>query len=192
MTLLYTKSQTDLIRQKAIDKYVLPIVKKVFAKYPQINSASFAVAQYWDDNAYDEVHNFILYSVLDIPDWEAYSKSENEKELGDYKNWDDYFDNAIKDPINLPGITEYQDEIDREAWEELEKEPNFYYWNGLGDDEIAAFAAFCKEGSNQCMDYSEAYTPYAILTRTDNSIAVEIVGKMLRPWLDGVRPERDW
>ncbi|VEP16960.1 conserved hypothetical protein [Hyella patelloides LEGE 07179] len=57
---------------------------------------------------------------------------------------------------------------------------------------IPAFAAFCKEGSHQCMSTSEAYTPYAILTRTDNSIAVEIVGKMLRPWLDGVRPERDW
>ena len=42
------------------------------------------------------------------------------------------------------------------------------------------------------MDYTEAYTPYALFTRTDTGIKVEIVGKMIRPWLDGVEPESGW
>lgn len=175
MELLYTKSHTELIRQRTIDGYVIPIVKKVLEKYPRINSATFAVAQYWDDQASDEVHDFFLDSVLDNPDWEAFARA-----------------GYTEDKINLPGFK------NRDRWSldsfryEQRKNPNIYDWNGLGIDEIAAFAAFCKEGSHQSMDYSEAYTPYAILRRRDNGIVVEIVGKMLRPWLDGVTTERGW
>ena len=175
MELLYTKSHTELIRQRTINEYVVPTVKKVFAKYPPINSATFAVAQYWNDQASDEVHDFFLYSVLDTPDWDAFAQAE-----------------YTEDKINLPGFKDRYQLSPSNVWDELRKDPNFYDWNGLGIDEIAAFAAFCKEGSHQCMDYSEAYTPYTILRRTDNGIVVEIVGKMLRPWLDGIRPERGW
>ena len=59
-------------------------------------------------------------------------------------------------------------------------------------EEIPAFAAYAPEGAHQSMDYSEAYNPYAILYRKDNDVEVKIVGKMLRPWLDGIRPERGW
>jgi hypothetical protein len=42
----------------------------------------------------------------------------------------------------------------------------------------------------------EAYTPYSVFRRklTENNeteIEMEVVGDMLRPWLDGVRPE-EW
>ena len=58
---LYTAAETAAIREKVINNYALPIVKRVFDKYLQIQSAYFAIAQYWDDNASDQVHNFILF-----------------------------------------------------------------------------------------------------------------------------------
>ncbi len=36
----------------------------------------------------------------------------------------------------------------------------------------------------------EGYTLYAVLRRLGDGIEVEIVGEMLRPWLDGIKP--DW
>lgn len=194
-TNLYTAAETAAIREKVINDYALPIAKKVFDKYPEIKSACFAVAQYWDDNASDQVHNFILYSVLDIPDWEAYDRSENKEDPEGCENWngeewDNYFNTEIQDPVNLPNITEseYMELISDQEWANLENSSNFYDFNGLTHEIVAAFAAFCKEGSQQGADYAESYTPYAIFTRTDTKIKIEIVGKMLRPWLDGIRP----
>lgn len=183
MELLYTKPQTKLLRQKIMDEYVVPIVKKVFEKYPQIRSATFTVAQYWDDNANDEVHDFFLFSVLETPDWEAFTKAEQEDRI---------------DSINLPGFGTAGDfgyfyllDLQWNARNELEKDKDFYRWYGMSE-EIPAFAAYAPEGAHQSMDYSEAYNPYAILYRKDNDVEVKIVGKMLRPWLDGIRPERGW
>ena len=185
---LYTAAETAVIREKILNSYALPIVKKVFDKYPQIKSAYFAVAQYWNDGALDEVHDFILYSILELPDWEAFAKSEQAED--NYEHWEDYA-NSIKDPINLPGFIDCQDEIDGN-YTYVKLEGNTYYFDGFNSEIIAAFAAFCKEDSHQCMDYAEAYTPYALFTRTDTGIKIEIVGKMLRPWLDGIRPEADY
>ena len=146
------------------------------------------MAQYWNDGALDEVHDLFVYSVLDTPSWEAFAKSEQAED--NYDNGEDYH-NSIKDPINLPGFIDYQYEIDGD-YSNINIDENRYYFYGFISEEIAAFAAFCKEGSHQCMDYSEAYTPYALFTRTDAEIKIEIVGKMLRPWLDGIRPEADY
>ncbi|MEM9274965.1 MAG: hypothetical protein AAGA80_18670 [Cyanobacteria bacterium P01_F01_bin.143] len=196
---LYTATETTAIREKIINYYALPIVKKVFAKYPRIRSAYFAVAQYWDDNASDQVHYFILYSVLDIPNWEAYVRSENKedpkgcKEWSDL-DWDNYFDIEIKDCINLPDISEweYMELITDEEWEKLENSSDFYDFNGLTHEMVTAFAPFCKEGCHQDMDYGESYTNYALFTRMNTGIKIKIVGKMLRPWLDGIRPEANY
>ena len=105
----YTAAETEVIRQKIVNDYALSIVEIVFAEYSQINSAYFAVAQFYDDNATDEVHNFFLYSVLDTPDWQAFARSEQEAE--EVEDWDYYEKFAVKDPVNLPGITILQDEI---------------------------------------------------------------------------------
>lgn len=58
---------------------------------------------------------------------------------------------------------------------------------GLDDNStmITAFASYCSETTNQESDYSESYTPYAIIRRAGDSAAVEIVGVMHRPdWED--------
>ena len=180
MELSYTKDQTESLRQKIIDEYVVPIVKNVFEKYPKIRSATFTVAQYWNDNANDEVHNFFLFSVLETPDWEAFTKAEQEDRI---------------DSINLPDFetNEYFSyfSLQWDARNELEKDKDFYRWYGMSE-EIPAFAAYAPGGAHQSMDYSEAYNPYAILYRKDNDVEVKIVGKMLRPWLDGIKPEKSW
>ncbi|WP_144871873.1 hypothetical protein, partial [Hyella patelloides] len=160
MELLYTRSQAELLRQKIVEEYVIPIVEKVFTKYQRINSCTFAVAQYWDDQAHDEVHDILLFSVLNSFDWEASSQAA----------W-----YGKRDEVNLPGFKRDIGYLIGDIYQQVEKERgvvNDYYYREM----IPAFAAFCKEGSHQCMSTSEAYTPYAILTRTDNSIAVEIVG----------------
>jgi hypothetical protein len=137
---LYTKEQVAQLRQKLMDEYVIPLVKICFRKYPQLRSATFLVAQYWNDEADDAVHDYFLFSVLDTLDLEAASKAEE-----DYK----------EDTINLPGFGE-DPYLAGEARDELEQEGYRCYWDDNGDD-----------------------------------IAIEIVGQMLRPWLDGVRPD-EW
>ncbi|BAZ09596.1 hypothetical protein NIES4071_14050 [Calothrix sp. NIES-4071] len=38
------------------------------------------------------------------------------------------------------------------------------------------------------MNALEAYTPDAIFRRRNDEIEIEVVGKILRPWLDGIKP----
>jgi hypothetical protein len=59
------------------------------------------------------------------------------------------------------------------------------------NEAIALFAAFTTEGAHQEMMDGEAYSPYALFTRDGDGVRTELVGKMVRPWLDGVRPEWD-
>lgn len=165
---LYTKKQAAQLRQKSIDGFIVPIVKANFNKYPQLKSAAILVAQYWNDEASDAVHQHIIYSVLDTPDFEAAAR-------GEYG----------KDTVNLPSLGRLEDRA-----YSVERNGEEVYWlENL--DAIPAFAAFCKEGSHQCMDTFEAYTPYAVLRRQEDDIDIEVVGKMLRPWLDGIKPEWD-
>lgn len=180
MTLLYTEEETAEIRAKVINDYTLQIVAKAFQKYPQLNSAYFAVAQYWSDQAFDEVSKFILYSVLDVPGWHEITISEQYVEKG-----------YARDSINLPNIKDGHYQITGNAYQEIKNILNVDF-DGLTSEMIASFAAFCKEGSHQGMDYTESYTPYALFTRSNEGIKVEIVGKMLRPWLDGIRPEEEF
>ena len=39
------------------------------------------------------------------------------------------------------------------------------------------------------MSISEAYSPYAILRRQGEEIEIEVIGEMVRPWLDGIKHE---
>ncbi|WP_019500815.1 hypothetical protein [Pseudanabaena sp. PCC 6802] len=165
---LYTQEQAAELREKLIANVIFPQVKLVFAKYNQLNSAMFLVAQYWADEASDAVHYQLLLSVLSTP------VIPEEDDLD-------------SDPVNLPGLQNSWELLD--SLDEDEDELGFY-WNDNGDA-IAAFAAFCKEDAHQEMDGLEAYSPYAVFRRKESEIEIEIVGEMLRPWADGMRPE-EW
>ena len=179
---LYSKEEAAELREAIVQDFVKPIVRKAFEKYPQLNSAMLLVAQYWDDNAYDEVHHQIFFSVLEMLDIDAASKTES----------------TYLDPVNLPGLpgqsSIYSLCID-EVEGELEQDQKYLFswlensWWNEKMTPVPAFAAFCKEGSHQEMEIDEAYAPYAILHRQRGEIKVEVIGKMLRPWLDGVKPE---
>ncbi len=175
---LYSKEQAAQMRSQIMEEYVKPRVKACFDRYPQLQSAMLLVAQYWADEANDAVHDQRIFSVLETPDLEAAFQADKF-----YK----------PDPINLPGF-QTENEIYDVWWSvdetNIQNEEEICYWydNGIA---IPAFAAFCKEGCHQEMDMEEAYSPYAILRRKGEEIEVEIVGRMYRPWLDGVKPE-EW
>ncbi len=170
---IYTKEEAAELREKIISADIVPQIKLAFSKYPQLQSAMLLVAQYWDDEADDAVHSHVIFSVLPTPALGV--------ELVDTDDYDDY------DPVNLPGLPSL-DEIDYSLYEDFDKiESGEYCWNDNGNA-VPTFAAYCKEGSHQNMDYLEAYTPYAVFRRKEEAIEIEVVGEMLRPWLDGMRP----
>ena len=168
---IYTKEEAADLREKIIDRGIVPLIKAGFDKYPQLQSAMLLVAQYWDDEAHDAVHYEIFFSVLLTPVLNVESV-----------DIDVYHDG---DPINLPGLPSSY-EIYSAAYNKIEY--NEYSWQDNGNA-VATFAAYCKEGCSQEMDYLEAYTPYAVFRRQEAGIEIEIVGTMLRPWLDGIRTD---
>jgi hypothetical protein len=168
---IYTKEEAAELREKIIAHAIVPLIRAGFDKYPQLQSAMLLVAQYWDDEADDAVHYDLIFSVLPTP--------VTNVELGDT---DDYVDD---NPVNLPGLPSSY-EIYSPACSQIKY--NEYYWQD-NENAVATFAAYCKEGGSQDMDYSEAYTPYAVFRRQEGDIEIEIVGTMLRPWLDGARPD---
>jgi hypothetical protein len=162
---LYTKEQAAELRKKIIRDEIERQVKAAFKKYDRLQSAMFAIAQFWADEANDAVHYELIFSILETPVF------PNGIE-------DDYYESDL---VNLPELPSSQGIL------AFVENP---YWDDNGEA-IPAFAAFCKEDSHQEMDGLEAFTPYAVFRRKGENIEMEIVGEMLRPWLDGVKPE-DW
>jgi hypothetical protein len=164
---IYTKEESADLRSKIISSDIVPIIKLIFDKYTQLQSAMILVAQYWDDEAHDAVHYAMIYSVLLTPAWEIKIDDDD-------------------DPINLPGLLSLY-EIYNSIEDLFTYESGEYSWEDNGNA-VPAFAAYCKEGCHQEMDYSEAYSPYAVFRRKEEEIEIEVVGNILRPWLDGIRP----
>lgn len=156
-----------------LESIVLPEVRTAFTLFPQLQSASMLVAQYWCDEAIDAVHYMLVHSVLQTPDLEAAFGHEDDDE---------------PDRVNLPEPLPTSGDLWWRCREEGRQIGKPVWWDDNGEA-IPAFAAFCREGAHQEMSRGEAYAPYAILRRAGDDIEVEVVGQMLRPWLDGVAPE---
>lgn len=206
----YTPTEAARLRHQMIQEQIVPVIQRAFEAHPVLQSATLLVAQYWCDEANDAVHCDLVFSELETPDTAAayaarlrrYEEEEgmvpqiSKDGLSGWARWFPWLrksepsvmvvpevprDSVLKsDPINLPSG------IDEEALERA------FEWN-LGWDSngepISLFAAFCLEDCHQEMDVGEAYSPYAIFRRQNGSVAVETVGVMTRPWLDGVKPE---
>jgi hypothetical protein len=163
---LFTAEETHLLRRQYIEKKLVPPLRTRFAQYPRLRSAALCFAQYWDDEANDAVHDLWFFSILETPDFKAAFQG----------------DGFEIDAFNLPGLpTHWQ--INRNDG----KEEFPYEDNGLA---IPLFAAYCREDCHQSMDYEEAYSLFAIFRKTGTGIEIEFCGEMLRPWLEGVCPER--
>ncbi len=147
-------------RHRSVHEHFVPVVARVFAEHPLLKIAVFMVGQYWDDEAHDAVHYRLFFSQFEPPQMDAYNDLE-----------------ADHNPNHPPGF-------DPDPYDPFYKE---IPWDN-NYDAIPLFAAFCKEGAHQEMDETEAFTPYAFFRRGPLGVEVEIVGPMLRPWLDGVDP----
>lgn len=133
----------------------------LFEKQPSRRSIMFAVAQYWNDGADDEVHATMVCSVRETPVWPHecdYVYDENRKFV-------------TTRPLDGEECGLCGD------WNEL----RFDFYGDNGDPIVVAFELFCREGSNQSMAESEAYAPYAIARRAGDRIELELVGVPHRP-----------
>lgn len=157
-----TPDDAEALRRKLIVQ-ICDGIQGVFDEHPQIRSADLYIAQYWNDNASDEVHARLVYSVHEhpmLPD-----------DLRDF-----WFHSS--DTINLPDRLEHKDlfQIDD-------------YWESMRTA-VTAFACYCEEDGSQHRDGLDGYSCYARFTRSDG-VATEIVGIKHRPWLDGVKPDSE-
>lgn len=64
-----TSSERAARREADLHAVVLPRVKEAFDASPDLASALLVVAQYWADNANDQVHGHIVFSREAVPRW---------------------------------------------------------------------------------------------------------------------------
>ena len=191
-------------RQEMLDGVIRPVVTQTFELFDDMQSAVLLVAQYWNDEADDAVHAQICYSLSPNPDIDAY--------LAETIRIDDKEKANDQEPSH--SISQEQERIWIASQWLIEgmaaQEKLLGHWNDADifrlQDELSLprqwpndheavpyFAAFCSEGAHQDAPIGRAYTPYAIFKRTNSKAVPEmdtwIIGKMLRPWLDGVAGE---
>ncbi len=200
----YTPIEAADLRDRVIREGVVPMVRRAFDAYPALQSATLLVAQFWCDEAHDAVHCDVIFSELRTPDTKAAYRARRQRYGGDdvapppsasglfgWRTWLPWLGGSKTAPKlapNVPPPCEPNSDItnlpsirDVEMLDELE-------WDSNGEP-ISLFAAFCLEDCHQEMDEREVYSPYAIIRRQNGDVAVEVVGVMTRPWLDGVVPE---
>ncbi len=176
------------MRWMALRWFVAPFARMVFRRIEAAQSVIFAVAQYWNDESNDAVHQLLVISDQRDPTWpECLSYAHNklvplelpygyEEATEEEREW--LREEAAR-------LAEASDSYSRYAIEQGEHGPVITFIDalfGVGsflDDNntlSAAFAEFCKPDANQGMDVQDAYTPYAIARRDGADVALEEVG----------------
>jgi uncharacterized protein (TIGR02996 family) len=165
-----SRGETEMARRQHIREHLLPVVLQYFQTYERLQSAMLCVAQYWNDEANDAVHGYLVVSELFEPT------------LQGVEPWLD--DESSADP-NLPN-TRIESEYGNGSSSVAD------LWGAHWDDNhgaIPLWAAFAPEGGSQNYDhFSEAYAPAVLFFRHGG---YEVL-PMCRPHLDGVRPEWGW
>ena len=166
-----SQAKQNQARLDYIGNTVLCGVNEVFNDNPSLRSATLLVSQYWDDEAADAVHSSLVFSVLGTPDLDAHF---------DAAVFDEARDDYGVDAVNLANVADF------DLWA---------YWQRLSWDDnneaIPLFAAFCVAGS-QDLSSLENCRPFCIFRRLDDgSTVIDVVGEMVRPWLDGVASEEE-
>lgn len=198
----YTPIETERLRDEMIRDDVVPTIQRAFDAYPALQSATLLVAQYWCDEANDAVHCDLIFSELATPNIDAayrarlapYESLDREPPApSGWRAWLPWFGGtkATEAPPTFEparDITNLPSELDPEQLQDqfTRKVP----WDSNGEP-ISLFAAFCREHCHQGTDDVEAYSPYAVFRRQNGNINIEVVGMMIRPWLDGLKPQYD-
>ena len=169
----YSPEQTAQIRQCVLESRIQPDVRRMFDRFPVLQSAMLVVAQYSLGVSSRYIHFELAFSELETPDFHAFSVAWNE----------------LEDPINLPSIGNFVES----GWDSMITDAVLWTFQQISPPKlIAAFAAVCPAGGTENFEYpEESYAPYAVLRRKGTQIAIEIVGRIQRPWLDGITTEMD-
>lgn len=203
----YTPAEAASLRDRMIREQIVPVLRSAFEAHPTLQSATLLVAQYWCDEANDAVHCDLVFSELETPDTAAaflarrrrYEDPEPQRSAGGASGLARWFPwlrkpepavAAVQDAPRATApkgdLTNLPSGLDDEV---LERDYTWKLdWDSNGEP-ISLFAAFCLEDCHQEMEVGKAYSPYAIFRRRNGDVAVEIVGVMIRPWLDGIKPE---
>lgn len=149
------------LRESFMERLVTPFVQCIFDT-SETKIVTFAVAQYWNDNADDEVH--FAYWPGPWPQQSIYAVSDD------------------------PWVKQYRTirQAHRKLAERMGRKPkeNYYVFvDGDNRDMVKAFASCCTEGGSQDDDFPEPYTPYAVfraveMEDADAAVAVDyLLGK---------------
>src|SRR5688572_28632414 len=142
------------IRHDVLERRFAELFKTIASARPNVRSAILTFAQYWNDNADDEVHVRAFASEQRAPDW-PHRCPDGE-------------------PIEAPSKTFCRycsgDAIPYLKW-------------GYGEL-VPAFEAYCHERGTQGNDDADNYRPFALARRDGDRIEVEMIGRLVRPWLD--------
>ncbi|HET9993120.1 MAG TPA: hypothetical protein VFQ65_31510 [Kofleriaceae bacterium] len=134
--------------------------REIFAKKAELRSVVLSVSQYWDDEADDAVHEWIVASERELPLWPHLC---------------DRGFRGGEDPVeNVPGelCTRCADVLDDRGWLE--------WWHDNGEA-IAAFEAFCHEAGSQNDPASYNALPAAIARKRGGDVEVMLLGPVQRP-----------
>ncbi|MEZ4297332.1 MAG: hypothetical protein R3B70_20375 [Polyangiaceae bacterium] len=168
----YGRTSAEM-REMALHWYLEPMARHIFAADKSVQSVTLAIAQYWADNANDEVHLELIPAAARDPRWSEIASDPWRWGQGSSERL------ALLESASLALFGRR-------------------YSGYTSTRAIIAFAACCKEGVTQHDEYIDRFTPYAIARRGAKNkhypearpVDIEVVGKVLRPeaenrWLVG-------
>jgi len=172
-------------------------VAAVFKDFPDVQSAILMVGQFWADEAIDAVHRAIAYSFETNPDFAAYraeAQRLNEVMLDRSVEMDSFDDEYEAHDLWVEGGAAVKRLGDRWSMDRRfdfhDKYIQFGGWDSNGSA-ISLFAAYCEEGADQELPTGLSHAPYCIFRRGPSGrVEAEVVGVKVRPWLEGVAPQR--
>jgi uncharacterized protein (TIGR02996 family) len=118
------------------------------------------VSQYWNDEANDAVHDWIVASERELPLWPHLCNADN-------------YDDEVT-ILDVPGeyCTSCGSLLGDEGW--------LRWWHDNGEA-ISAFEAMCHEAGTQDQPSSYNALPAAIARKRGDAIEIELLGPALRP-----------
>lgn len=153
------------LREAYLELRVRPLAQRLFQAAPEARSVLCCIAQFWDDEALDAVHElFVPCAVPGPPPWPECLR-----------------DNPFTDDAGGPDGSALS-----HWWIAIEE-----IAEGLPDlddntTRVAAFASCIGTMATQDDDFAEAFRPYALARRLPgNLVDIRILGSVLRPeWED--------
>lgn len=175
------------MRWMCLRYYVEPAARMLFRRVPAVQSMLFLVAQYWNDEADDAVHQCLVPCDRRDPKWPDCLGYEHNKLVSLDLPWD--FDERDaeeqqwlreeaeargNDPENFSRYDFEQGPVGpaMRVVQQVLGVSSFLDDNGSLSQ---AFAPFCKRDASQHMSVAKAYQPYAIVRREEQGISTQII-----------------